>query len=73
MTTPRIQLRVRNSQSRPLTIDITDRPTEFQSTSPVLVPDQLPPLSTLVTYLDEGETLVLSETGIGIEKGEANG
>lgn len=69
----RIRLRLRNESTRPLLMAITDRPVEIKTTSLGAQADQLPPMSTLETYLGDDDVVVLTAAGISIEKeGESN-
>lgn len=68
--TQRIQLRLRNESARPIHIDIPDRPVEVKTTSLGAGADQLPPMSTLETYLGDDDVIVLTADGISIKKEE---
>lgn len=68
--TQRIPLRLRNESARSLLMSITDRPVEIKTTSLGAGADQLPPMSTLETYLGEDDVIVITAEGIGIEKEE---
>lgn len=71
--TQRIPFRLKNNSTRSLHVDIKDRPVEVQTTSLGAAPDQLPPMSTLSTFLGDDDILVFTADGIAIEKEEDNG
>ncbi len=72
MTVQRIPLRIKNDSARPLLMDITDRPVEIKTTSLGALANQLPPMSTLVTFLGDDDVIVLTAEGISIKKREEN-
>lgn len=49
-------------------ISITDRSHEIKTTSLSVDPNVIPPLGVLSTYLEEGEIIVWTASGITIEK-----
>lgn len=71
--TQRIPFRLRNESGRPLLMTITDRPVEIKTTSLGAQADQLPPMSTLVTFLGDDDIVVFTAEGISIKKEENNG
>lgn len=71
--TQRIPLRLRNESARSLLMSITDRPVEVKTTSLGAGANQLPPMSTLETYLGEDDVVVLTADGVSIKKEENNG
>ena len=72
MTIQRIPFRLKNESIRSLPMDITDRPVEVKTTSLGAAPDQLPPMSTLETFLGDDDVVVITaDGGIRIEKRES--
>lgn len=66
--TQRIPFQLQNKSNRPLLMSITDRAVEVETTSLGADPGQLPPMSTLKTFLGDDDVVVLTADGIGIEK-----
>lgn len=66
--TQRITFRLKNNSTRPIIMSIVDRPVEIKTTSLGAQADQLPPMSTLVTFLGDDDIVVLTADGISIEK-----